>query len=96
MEKRSAEGESFRLAHNLRNRLRSAPIRQLAHKTSKTDDLFGISFEEFKDYIEFLMSAEMTWKNIDHIHPLSSFNLTNRDQLKQAPFLQHSATFKAR
>ena len=32
------------------------------------------------------MTPEMTWKSIDldHVRPLSSFDLTNREQLKEA------------
>ena len=84
--KRRTEDESFRLACNLRSRLHHALLRQVAHKFSKTEELLGISYEEFKDYIEFLMTPEMNWKNIDldHVRPLSSFDLTDPEQLKEA------------
>ena len=84
--KRRTEDESFRLACNLRSRVRHALLKQLTHKTSKTEELLGISFEEFKDYIEFLMTSEMTWNNIDldHVRPLSSYDLTDPEQLKEA------------
>ena len=84
--KRRTEDDSFRLACNLRSRLRQALLRQVAHKFSKTEELLGISFEEFKEYIEFLMTSEITWDNIelDHVRPLSSFNLTDLEQLKEA------------
>ena len=78
--------EIFRLADNLRSRLRHAMLRQVAKKNDKTENLLGISYSEFKDYIEFLMTSGMTWKNIelDHIQPLSSFDLTDSEQLKEA------------
>ena len=81
-----ANDNLYRLACNLRRRLHHALLRQVAHKFSKTEELLGISFEEFKTYIEYLMVPEMTWENIelDHIRPLSSFNLTDPDQLKEA------------
>ena len=84
--KSKTEDESFSLTCNLRSRLRMALVKQLTHKTSKTEELSGISFEEFKIYIEFLMTTEMSWTNIelDHVRPLSSFNLTDPDQLKEA------------
>ena len=52
--------ESFRLAQNLRNRLYKALIRQVTKKNSKTEELLGMSFEEFKNCIEILMTPEMT------------------------------------
>ena len=86
IKKRRAEDESFRLAGNLRSRIYQALIKQITKKNSKTEELLGISFEEFKNYIEFLMTSEMTWNNIelDHVRPLSSFNLTDPTQLKEA------------
>ena len=83
---KAANNEYFRLAQNLRNRLYKALIRQVTKKNSKTRELIGMSFEEFKKYIEFLMTPEMTWGNfhLDHSRPLSSFNLTDSDQLKEA------------
>ena len=45
-----------------------------------------ISYQEFKKYTEFLMSSEINWNNIhlDHVQSLSSFDLKDIDQLKQA------------
>ena len=45
---RRTKNESLRLANDLRSRLRQALLRQSTHKTTKTEDLFGISFTEFK------------------------------------------------
>ena len=58
----------------------------MTNKNDKTEELLGISFAEFKKYIEFLMTPEITWKSVhlDHIQPLSSFNLTDPKQLKTA------------
>ena len=78
--------ETYRLAQNLRTRLRLALVKQVTQNNSKIEDLLGISINEFKNYIEFLMSPEMSWNTIelDHIRPLSSFDLTNSEQLKEA------------
>ena len=86
MREKRANDDIFRLANNLRKRLRKALLRQLTCKTSKTEELLGISFEEFKKYIEFLMTSEMKWElvQLDHIKPLSSFDLTDPEQLKEA------------
>ena len=61
-------------------------LSQVTKKNSRTGEFLGISLEEFKNYIENLMSREMSWKNKDlnHVRPLSSFNLTDPDQLKEA------------
>ena len=58
----------------------------MTKKNSKTEELLGMSFEGFKNCIEFLMTPEMTWGNIDldHARPLSSFNPTDPHQLKEA------------
>ena len=81
-----ANDSSFRLAHNLRKRLGQALLKQCTRKNNKTEELLGISFKEFKEYIEFLMTPKMTWSTIelDHVRPLSSFNLTDSNQLKEA------------
>jgi hypothetical protein len=79
----------FRLATNLRARLCSA-IRQRQKVGSAVRDL-GCSIEEFKSYIESKFQSGMSWDNwgrdgwhIDHIKPLSSFDLTDRQQFVEA------------
>lgn len=51
----------------------------------------GCSIEEFKTHLESKFQHGMTWENygrkgwhIDHIKPLSSFDLTDGEQLKIA------------
>jgi hypothetical protein len=79
----------FKLTHNLRNRLNSA-IKGNYKAGSAVKDL-GCSVEELKSYIESKFQPGMTWDNwttdgwhIDHIKPLSSFDLTDRKQLLEA------------
>ena len=83
---RLANDINFRLANNLRNRFRKALLRQLTYKNDKTEDLLGISYSEFKEYIEFLMKDDMGWDNIhlDHVRPLTTFDLKDIEQLKEA------------
>ena len=85
IKERKAIDESFRLACNLSSRLRKAILSQSTKKKDKTEDLLGISFTEFKKYIEFLMSPEMTWNifHLDHVNPLSSFDLIDRERSKR-------------
>ena len=84
---------NFRLICNLRSRLCEA-IRNNQKSGSAIHDL-GCTIEEFKIYISGLFAEGMSWENygrkkgvicwhIDHIIPLSKFDLTNREQLLQA------------
>ena len=81
-----ANDETFRLANKLRIRLRQALLKQIASKTAKTDEILGISFDQMKIYIEFFMTADMSWENLDldHVQRLSSFDFTDPKQLKEA------------
>ena len=83
---RKANDINFRLAINLRARLRKALLRQITSKNDTTEALLGISYSEFKEYIEYLMTPDMNWLNIqlDHVRPLSSFDLKDYEQLKEA------------
>lgn len=78
---------NFRLAYNLRNRL-SAAIRSGA-KTGSAVDLLGCSIESLRHHLESSFKDGMSWVNrgdwhIDHIIPLSRFNLSDRHQLSRA------------
>ena len=79
----------FRLKVQLRNRLRSA-IAGNYKAGSAVGDL-GCSIDEFKAYMETLFKPGMSWDNwgvhgfhIDHIIPLASFDLSDRDQFLKA------------
>ena len=81
----------YRLSCNLRSRLRLA-LKNSQKKGSAVRDL-GCSVEELKKYLEAQFQSKMTWENwgkgddkwhIDHIKPLSAFNLENREHLLQA------------
>ena len=79
----------YKLACNLRTRLRSAINGN--HKSGSAVKDLGCSISELKTYLESKFLPGMTWDNwnqygwhIDHIKPLSSFNLTDREQLLEA------------
>lgn len=79
----------FKLMCNLRTRLHSALKNN--YKKGSAVKLLGCSIHEFKLYLESKFKPGMNWKNynktgwhIDHIKPLSSFDLSNIYQLKQA------------
>ncbi len=74
---------NFKLSGLLRNRVSRA-----IKFGSAVRDL-GCSIDELKLHLESKFQSEMTWENhgkwhIDHIIPLCSFDLTNRDQFLQA------------
>lgn len=78
----------FKLATNLRSRLCHAL--KLTKGGSSIKDL-GCSISELKQHLESKFQPNMTWENygrngwhIDHIKPLSSFDLTNRKQFLEA------------
>jgi len=62
-----------------------------AYKTGSAVSDLGCSIEELKKHLECQFQDGMTWSNrglkgwhIDHIKPLDSFDLTNKEELKKA------------
>ena len=79
----------YRIACNIRSRLNAA-IKNKSKTGSAVKDL-GRSIEEFIKYIESKFEIGMSWNNwglkgwhIDHIIPLSKFNLNNRQEFLKA------------
>lgn len=79
----------FKLNKHIRTRLRVA-LKNKQKKGSAIKDL-GCSILELKSYLEAQFQLGMTWNNygfrgwhIDHIKPLSSFDLSNREELLKA------------
>ena len=78
---------NYRLTRVLRARLNGA-LRNNHKSGSAVEDL-GCSIEEFRIYLESKFQEGMSWANygkwhIDHILPLSSFDLADREQLLKA------------
>jgi hypothetical protein len=89
VKERKIKDIKFFLSLRLRKRLNMA-IRNMAKKGSAVKDL-GCSIKDLKIYLENKFDKKMTWENyglygwhIDHIKPLSSFDLTDREQFLQA------------
>jgi hypothetical protein len=85
------EDITYKLKGNLRNRLYHALKAQVASKSFSTLTYIGCSLEEYKKYIESLWLPGMSWENwttdgwhIDHIVPLTSFNLLDEEELQKA------------
>lgn len=77
----------FRFKHLMRTRLRIAIKKR--YKTGSAIKDLGCSGEQAYNYIQSLFKDGMTWDNygkwhIDHIKPLSSFNLEDREQFLKA------------
>ena len=81
----------FKLKMNLRSRTNK--IVRGGIKPSSAIKELGCSPEEFKTYIELLFQSGMSWENygnkdghwsLDHIKPLSKFNLANLEEFKKA------------
>lgn len=90
--KREAIDLQFKLANRLRARTRLALQAQSAEKATRSCELLGCTFAFFREWIEKQFTAGMTWENwgrgtdkwhLDHIRPVSSFDLTDPEQQKQ-------------
>lgn len=86
---RQATDMNYRLSVTLRKRLGTA-LRGMQKSGSAVRDL-GCSIPELKEHLEQLFLPGMSWSNwsrvgwhIDHIRPLSSFDLSDPEQFKQA------------
>ena len=86
---RKATNINFRLSLNLRNRLNQA-IRNNQKVGSAVKDL-GCTIEKFREHIEKQFVEGMSWTNwahdtwhLDHIKPLSQFDLADRKQFLEA------------
>ena len=82
----------FRLKHNLRCRLRDA-LKLSKYKLGSAVKDLGCTAQHLKLHLELFWDEGMSWSNygnkegqwsIDHIIPLSNFDLYNREQLLQA------------
>jgi hypothetical protein len=86
---RRLEDPAFLIKKRTNCRVRKALRSVNAKKSHRTVDLIGCSYAFLKEHIEKQFKEEMSWGKInsfhlDHIRPLSSFDLTNTEQLKAA------------
>ncbi len=81
---------NFRLAERLRGRLSTALKSKNNRKNTSTLELLGCSSDYLRQYLQSKFDSNMSWDNygsywhIDHIIPLSSFDLSDPEQLKKA------------
>lgn len=81
------ENTNYKLCKTLRNRLRD--VLKNDRKLGLAVRNLGCTIEELKRHLEDQFQEGMTWDNwgewhIDHIIPLSSFDLSDREQLLKA------------
>ena len=67
-------------------------------KQSSTKEILGIDIDTYRKWIEFQITLDMTWDNIeiDHVKVFFMFDMSNDEQLKEAfswkntqPLLKH-------
>ena len=87
--RKSSEDPNYKLARLLRHRLYLALRPSDTAKRVSAVLSLGCSIAYFRVYLEGLFQPGMTWENqgkwhIDHIRPMSSFDLTDPEQQKAA------------
>jgi len=75
--------------HKLKVAIRNSIGKSIRRKRMHSKEMIGCDYDELKKHIQSQFTEGMTWNNygewhIDHIRPLSSFDLTNEEQQKQA------------
>lgn len=88
---RSREDLGFKLKKNLRARVYAALKRKDSVKVGSAVRDLGCSVEDLKKHLESQFQPGMTWDNwsqkgwhVDHIKPLASFDLADREQFLEA------------
>jgi hypothetical protein len=92
-ELRINESEQSRIADRIRTLIRNSLRRDGKRKTTKTAELLGCSPAEFAKHLESQFKPGMNWQNygnragdwnIDHVIPISAFDLSDVEQQKKA------------
>ena len=87
---------NFRLICKTRSRIRQALRRK--SKSSSTTDFLGIDINTYKQWIQWQMTPDMTWDNIeiDHVKAICLSDLSKAEELREAfcwkntqPLLKH-------
>jgi hypothetical protein len=88
-EKRKPKTPQAKIAANIRSKI--SHIISGRYKKSSTEKYLGCSFEELKAHLELQFTPELNWSNygmhgwhIDHIIPLSAFDLSVESNLYRA------------
>lgn len=96
--RKSRADVQYRLQRQLRVRLADAVRLQKGIRSTSAIGGLGCSLQDFRTYIESLWKSGMTWKNwgrgtgtwqIDHVKPLSKFDLTDPMHVAKACFFKN-------
>lgn len=77
----------YKIRHVTASRISQALKTYNVLKLNRTIEYLGCTMEEYTQYLEQMFTPEMNWDNygeyweIDHIKPISSFNLENEQEL---------------
>ena len=82
--RRIAVDVKYRLFKNTRRRIHQVLKRK--SKSSSTKDILGVDNNIYKRCIDFQMTPEMSWSNIeiDHVKPICMFDVSKEEELKNA------------
>ena len=87
--KRRHKDATFKAIESLKSRMRISVIK--GYKSAKSKELLGCDYDHLKKHIESQFIEGMTWENhgthgwhIDHIIPLSVFDLSNHEDQRKA------------
>ena len=96
MKNRIKTDVNFRLIRNTRRRIHHALNRK--SKSSSTREFLGADIDTYRKWVEFQMTPEMNWQNIeiDHVKVHSTSDVSKDEELKEAfnwkntqPLLKH-------
>lgn len=88
--RRRSENPTRKLAENSRSRICHILKREKVTKSVGTFKFIGCTAEFFRSFLEHQFTPEMNWKNygvfwnVDHVIPISKFDLHDADQLRTA------------
>ena len=76
--------KKYRLIKNTRRRIHHALNGN--SKPSSAIDVLGIDIETYRKWIEYQMTPEMNWSNIEiaHVNPICMFDFSDNERLKGA------------
>ena len=75
---------NFRIISNTGNRIYKS-LKGMT-KQSSTKDILGVDIDTYRNWIEWQMTPEMKWSNIeiDHVKPICLFDISKDEELKEA------------
>lgn len=88
--KKRSEDPAFKIHTNIRSRVAAMISRIKTYRTGSIENMFGCSRDHLINHFESKFTANMSWENygsywhVDHIIPISSFDLTDPEQCKKA------------